>query len=236
MLTSYIWAFMKILRQQNVTFADLLPDEIWTELCAAGRSTSYTDGQLIEERGDARDGISLVSAGEIAVGNIRPDGSFLVSGLLRKGECYGQFTVFLGLPQTHSLWSVGTTQVVFVSQPALTGLLHAWPEIYEALLKLALWRNVEILDFLDAQRRLPLPLRIARLLLASPASSSSPRDIDCRQEDLADTLGVSRVAIGKALKKLAAQGLIEIGYGKITLIDSAGMARRIEAIHSQNAP
>jgi len=220
---------MKILRQDNVTLYDLLPEAVWDELCASGTQNSYNDRQLIEERGDARNGVSLVIAGEIAVGNVRKDGSFLVSGLLRRGECYGQFTAFLGLPQTHSLWAVGQTEVVFVRQSELAELLKLRTVLYQAFLKLALWRNVEILDFLDAQRRLSLPMRIARLLLASPGKGPNRCEIDCRQEDLADTLGVSRVAIGKALKKLCAERLIEIGYGKITLLDREMISQRVTA-------
>lgn len=225
---------MKILRIQNTTLADLLPGAVWDELCAIGAQSAYSDSQLIEERGDAKDGISLVVSGEIAVGIVRRDGSFLVSGLLREGECYGQFTAFLGLPQTHSLWAVGQTEVVFVSASRLASFLNAQPILYEALLKLALWRNVEVLDFLDAQRRLSLPLRIARLLLAAPAKGPDQRVIDCRQEDLADTLGVSRVAVGKALKKLEAERLIGIGYGKIILVDRSRLSRRIEVEQAQD--
>lgn len=225
---------MKILRIRNITLADLLPGTVWDELCAIGTQSAYSDRQLIEERGDAKDGISLVVSGEIAVGNVRRDGSFLVSGLLREGECYGQFTAFLGLPQTHSLWAVGRTEVSFVNAGRLGEFLKAEPALYEALLKLALWRNVEILEFLDAQRRLPLPLRIARLLLAAPAKGQDQSVIDCRQEDLADTLGVSRVAVGKALKKLEAEGLIGIGYGRIALVDRNRLSRRIEVEQAQN--
>jgi CRP-like cAMP-binding protein len=225
---------MKILRIRNTTLADLLPGAVWDELCAIGAQSAYSDSQLIEECGDAKDGISLVVSGEIAVGNIRRDGSFLVSGLLRQGECYGQFTAFLGLPLTHSLWAVGQTEVVFVSASQLVSFLGAQPVLYEALLKLALWRNVEILEFLDAQRRLSLPLRIARLLLAAPAKGPDQNLIDCRQEDLADTLGVSRVAVGKALKKLELERLISIGYGKITVIDRRQLSKRIEVGQAQN--
>lgn len=225
---------MKILRIQNITLADLLPGSVWDELCAIGAKSAYSDSQLIEERGDAKDGISLVVSGEIAVGNIRRDGSFLVSGLLRQGECYGQFTAFLGLPQTHSLWAVGQTEVAFVNASRLAEFLRVQPVLYEALLKLALWRNVEILDFLDAQRKLPLPLRIARLLLAAPAKGPDQLVIDCRQEDLADTLGVSRVAVGKALKKLEKERLIGIGYGKIILVDRRRLSQRIEVEQAQN--
>lgn len=225
---------MKILRMRNITLADLLPGAVWDEMCGIGAQCAYSDSQLIEERGDAKDGISLVVSGEIAVGNVRRDGSFLVSGLLRQGECYGQLTAFLGLPQTHSLWAVGQTEVAFLNASRLASFLNEQPILYEALLKLSLWRNVEILDFLDAQRRLSLPLRIARLLLAAPAEGQDQSVIDCRQDDLADTLGVSRVAVGKALKKLEKERLIGIGYGKIILVDRRRLSQRIEVEQAQN--
>lgn len=220
---------MKILRQENVTLADLLPKSIWDEICRAGRLVRYGDGQLIEERGDVRDGLSLVVSGQVGAGNIRRDGSFLVAALLREGECFGEFSFFLSLGQIHSFWSIGDSEIVFVGRRAMACLLQDRPEIYEALLKLALHRNVEVLEFLDAQRRLSLPVRIARLLLAAPSKGPHKSEVDCRQEDLADTIGVSRVAVGKALKKLAFQGLIEVGYGKVVIQDRVRMAQLVEA-------
>ena len=225
---------MKILRQQNVTLFDLVPDELWALLCTQGVQRDYNDQQLIEEKGDAKNGVSLVISGEVAAGNIDKDGSFLVSALLRKGECYGQLTLFLGLPQTHSLWAVGATRIVFIEGTNLMRFLRKHPELYEALLKLELWRNVEMIDFMDAQRKLPFPMRIARLLLIAPPSEPVGHTIECRQEDLADTLGVSRVAIGKGLQKLMKDGLIKTGYGKVTILDRSRLSRRVNEEQAQS--
>ncbi|MFK8043594.1 Crp/Fnr family transcriptional regulator [Congregibacter sp.] len=224
---------MKILRKQNVTLEDLLPVAIWEALCADGKRRSYVEDQLIADRGEVTSGLILVTSGEIAVGNVRKDGSFLVSGLLRRGDCSGQVTTFLGLPRTHSLWATGDCEVVFINKTTLSSRLDSHPAIYEALLKLALWQNVETLDFLDTHRRLTLPLRIARLILTSPGDDGDADVIECRQEDLADILGVSRVAIGKALKKLQAEELLQIGYGKITLLDREKLHHQAFADHTQ---
>lgn len=42
-------------------------------------------------------------------------------------------------------------------------------------------------------------------------------EIACRQDQLAFSLGVSRVSTGKVLSQLQADGLIQLGYGKIVI-------------------
>ena len=54
------------------------------------------------------------------------------------------------------------------------------------------------------------------------AETSGKRNVVyCRQQDLAFTFGLSRVSIGKSLKKLQDDGLIELGYGCIHFPDPA---------------
>lgn len=220
---------MRILRRKVVTFADLLPDGLWDEICAAGSSRGYSDGQLIQERGEKRIGLSLVNSGQVAAGNVDEGGVFLASALLREGECFGEFTLFLDLPRSHGVWAVGDTRVTFVSRERFERLLEEHPSIYQALLKLALWRNHEILSFLDAQRRLSLSARIIQLLLSAPDDELAAGVIQCRHEDLGLMLGVSRVAIGKALKKLQADGLVRIGYGTIELLEAEELRSLLES-------
>ncbi|MBG53979.1 MAG: hypothetical protein CML99_16425 [Rhodobiaceae bacterium] len=74
-----------------------------------------------------------------------------------------------------------------------------------------------MMEFMDAQRRLSLQVRLARLLLASVEPGTASASVECRQEDLAFMLGVSRVAAGKALKKIQAAGLVRLGYGRIEI-------------------
>lgn len=214
---------MRILRQKVVTFADLLQDGLWDKLCAAGSSRRFFDGQLIQQRGDTRAGLSLINSGQVAAGNTDKGGVFLASALLREGECFGEFTLFLGLPRSHSLWAQGEAVVTVIRKDRFTRLLGDHPQIYDALLKLSLWRSHEILSFLDAQRRLSLSARIVQLLLSAPEDELATGIVRCRQEDLGLMLGVSRVAIGKALKRLQSDGLLKVGYGTIVMPNIAGL-------------
>jgi CRP-like cAMP-binding protein len=219
---------MKILRGKTAAFRELLPEGLWETICREGSHKRFEDGQLIQDRGDKRVGLSLVNAGQIAGGKVDEGGVFIASVLLREGECFGEFTLFLGLPRSHSLWSVGNSEVTFINQERFARLLARYPQIYEALLKLWLWRSHEVLSYLDVQRRYSLAGRIIRLLLSASDEELNAGAVRCRQEDLGYMLGVSRVAIGKALKRLQSDGLLKIGYGEIALTNSNELRRRLE--------
>lgn len=219
---------MRVLRAKTRTLYDLLPQPLLDLMLATGTSRKFKDGQIIQQRGDERQGVSILTSGQIVAGNAGADGSFLVSALLRPGETFGEFTVMAGLPHTHTLWSQGETTVTFIKGALMKRLMDEEPEIGHALLTIALLRNHELLEFLDAQRRLTLPIRIAQLLLTSVDPKASSDTVECRQEDLAVMMGVSRVATGKALKRLERDGMVQLGYGRIDLPDVQGLIAMVE--------
>jgi len=85
-------------------------------------------------------------------------------------------------------------------------------------------RTHSLLELLDAMRRLPLRERTAKVLLNLVNANESENLIECRQSDLAATLGVTRASLNKALQQLAELELIELGYGKIELSNNRALS------------
>ncbi len=212
---------MKVLRPKTKTLSETLSPDTFDKLISSGSTKKYADGQIIQDRGDKRPGLTIVTAGEVVAGNVGHDGSFLTSALLRPGETFGEQTLFSDLRRTHTLWAQGPAEITFVSAKAFFTLLDEEPNIARALLTLMVQRNYEMMDFIDAQRRFSLKARVARLLLATAEEANNQATIECRQEDLAFMLGVSRVAAGKALKLLQDEGLVALRYGRIDIRDVA---------------
>lgn len=212
---------MNLLRANSLTLSDLLPATLMDEIRQSGRKVGYADGQLIQQRGDAKTAFSIVESGQVLAGNVGADGTFLTAVLLNPEDHFGEFTLFAGLPRTQNLWAVGETVINHIAGADFQALFDREPALPRALLMISLRRVHFLVEFLDGQRRLPLPVRIAYLLLTS--LEDEPRrgshEVTCRQEDLAYMLGVSRVAVGKALKSLAADGLVVRRYGNIVLPD-----------------
>ena len=214
---------MKVLRPKTKTLRDLLPAEVMGRLLSIGSTKRYVDGQIIQDRGDRRAGLTIVKAGQVVAGNVGQDGSFLSSALLRAGETFGEQTLFSDLRRTHTLWAHGPAEITFVNAKAFFRMFDEEPSIARALLTLTVQRNYEMMNFIDSQRRFSLRARVARLLLATVDADENQSSIECRQEDLAFMLGVSRVATGKALKRLQEKDLVKLRYGRIDINNIRGL-------------
>jgi len=205
-------------------FMSMLPASVAENLKQTATLMHYADGQLIQNRGDAKPGISIVKSGSAQGGVYGEDGAFVMAFVLGPGQIFGEFTMYAGLPRTHDMIAMGPTDIYQLSASRFTKLYEREPAISLAMLSTALIRTHLLLEILDAMRRLPVRERTAKILLTMMQSAGSSSAFKCRQSDLAFTLGVSRMSLSTALKQLTALGLIETGYGEVRLPDPDRMA------------
>ena len=67
------------------------------------------------------------------------------------------------------------------------------------------------------------------------AQPSGTTQIQCKQQEMADTLGVSRVSMSSALSRLVDLNLIELGYAEIRLVSLEGLEEWISE-HCSTTP
>lgn len=217
-----------LLRGKAPKLSDLLDPDILEDLYQLASVVSYEDGQLVQLRGDAKPGLSIVKSGQVVAGNVGADGSLLMTTVIQTGDCFGEFTLFAGLPRTHDIYSFGPSQVCHIPKPKFLKVFAEKPELAEVMLTLALYRNHGLLEYLDNLRRQPLLVRTAQLINSNIRSKTEYYEVETRQDQLAFTLGVSRVSVGKALSTLQKDGLIELGYGKIKIPSTTIFRRWLE--------
>jgi CRP/FNR family transcriptional regulator len=216
---------LNLLQSSFPTLEELLAPELMAEIRQQGRRVRYGNGELIQLRGEAPTGFAIVQMGQVIAGTEGADGSFLTAALLSPGDHFGEPALFAGLPRLQNLRAIGETEILHIPARRFLQVFEREPDVGRALLTIALRRIHFMMEFMDGQRRWPLPVRIAHLLLTSVENRELARrhTIHCRQEDLAGILGVSRVAVSKALKSLQADGLVTMGYGSIELADVQAM-------------
>lgn len=202
----------------------MLPPGMFERLCASGTRMSYTDGALVQARGDVRPGLSIVREGAVQIGNPGLDGSFVITSILGPGHCFGEMTLFGDLPRTHDAVAKGATLIDHVSPAAYERFAEANPALTRAIMTMMARRLHTLLEFADDLRRLPLKVQLAKLLLATVRDGR----VEATQEELAARFGVSRVAIGTALRMLEGEGLVNRGYAGIDVPDSAVLGRWID--------
>jgi CRP/FNR family cyclic AMP-dependent transcriptional regulator len=200
---------------QDAPLTGLLPPDLTQRLRDAGRPVRYADGRLIHARGDDKPGFSLVRSGAVRLVKPRADGGELTLAVIGPGFGIGEATLFAGAPRAYDAYAAGDTVIDQISKRAFDRILDDDPRLARAMLSSLTRRLYSALSFLDDVRSLPLIVRAAKLIAGMNASAGTPGQIVCRQSDLAFTLGVSRVSIGKALTELQNHGLIRLCYGVI---------------------
>lgn len=198
----------------------LLPEPLQARLFEAASAVDYDDGETIHSRGDIKPGLSIIRSGSVRFAIPGADGSYLASSILGPGHCFGEATLFARLPRTHDAIAVDATVIAQISKTRFDRIFDEEPDLARLMLVATTQRLYSVLDFMDDLRRLPLPVRTAKLIAAMARSAKQASEVECSQSDLAFTFGVSRVSIGKALGRLQNEGLIRLGYGRIAIPDT----------------
>ncbi len=207
----------------------LLPGPLAARLSAAASVIDYDDGETIHSRGDAKPGLSIIRSGAVRFATPGADGSYVTTSILGPGHCFGEATLFARLPRAYDAVAVGRTAIEQISKPRFDRIFDEEPALARALVVAMTQRLYSVLDFLEDVRRLPLDVRTAKLIAGMARSAKQTKEIECNQSDLAFTLGVSRVSIGKALARLQDEGLITLGYGRIGVPDRKNLSDWIAA-------
>ncbi|GJL95995.1 MAG: hypothetical protein DHS20C05_24000 [Hyphococcus sp.] len=199
--------------------SDLLSEPLRAQLSSVANHVRYHDGKLIHSRGEVKPGLSIIQTGAVRFANPGIDGAYATTSTLGAGHCFGEATLFARLPRTYDAIAVGDTVIEQITKPKFDRLFVAEPELARALLISTTRRLYGALEFLDDLRNLPLDVRTAKLLASMLAASRKEGVVQCTQTDLAFTLGVTRVSVGTALRKLQKEGILTLHYGRIKTPD-----------------
>lgn len=156
---------------------------------------------------------SIIAPEHHAVAIVAGDGRWIGADAFKFGENLFRYTTLV------------TTTATIV--PACVILEQAPRNLLLAVLK-----SIS-LDWCTAASVASLPsadLRRRVLLLLFDVGRLHPRpEIEIRQQDLADLVGVSRQTLNPVLKELESQGLISIGYREILIADPSRLDRALRA-------
>jgi CRP/FNR family cyclic AMP-dependent transcriptional regulator len=211
-----------------------LPSGPLGELFASGRPQRLRPGAIVFSEGDVSGRVVLVLGGRLKVSTFSADGRETVLGFRTRGDVLGELAAIDGEPHGANVTVTAPTDVVVLQSDRFIAELRARPEVMLALL-----RSV-IVRLRDADRKrgefasLSADGRIAERLieLAGPAAADGgggrgDLSIAITQAELAGWVGCSREAANKALGRFADLGLVEIGRGRLTILDLEGLRRSV---------
>ena len=153
------------------------------------------------------------------------------------GQWFGEVSLFTGAPHPYDTRAVELTDVLVVSAAAFHRLVAERPAYLMELTRLVSMRCRLALDWIDETILLPLPMRLARRLIAAketygqsgqPGQPGQPGhrghpagavSLRISQEDLSHMLGVSRQSVNRQLKEWESREILRLRYGTVTVLD-----------------
>ncbi len=213
--------------QRTYQFAEIGPTRaegaIFDLLITAGRRHGFADGAQLIHRGDQAKGFWLIATGHVMACRFGREGERILYGVLGPGDLIGELACFGGVTQQVNAIAEGDVEAVWLDIAQMDQLLSAEPQLARWLLNSFANKLRAALNRIEGDHSLPADARIARVLADLAANDGA--ELDITQQELADHVGVSRVTIGQALARFAAEGLIARGYGKIQVINIGEMTR-----------
>ncbi|WP_369026607.1 Crp/Fnr family transcriptional regulator [Qipengyuania sp. RANM35] len=177
----------------------------------------FGDGQIIQQRGERADGFWLIEEGSVMVGQFLPEGEFRAVALLGPGDSYGELAVFAGKPRIVDAVSRGNSRVRLIAARPFLEALSNYPASTRALLGALSEQLQDTLAQLAGLRRGTNPQRLAAILANMASDQDQPASVVVTQQELADLLGVTRATANAALRELQKLGLVQRGYGSVTI-------------------
>ncbi|MGY2702832.1 Crp/Fnr family transcriptional regulator [Nocardioides sp. HB32] len=199
---------------------------------SAARRRSYGRGDVLVHEGDPSDSLHLVSSGRLAVRVSTSGGENATLNLLGPGDYFGELSLLEGSPPVRSATIVALedAETLSLSAAEFRDLRRRHPAANQLLLFL-MARRVEELSarLLEAMydgldRR--VHRRLAELAGMYGDGRPGPVVVPLTQEHLAELVGGTRPSVNQVLQRLVAQGVVELGRGRVVVLDRGWLEDR----------
>jgi CRP-like cAMP-binding protein len=203
------------------------PAAIAEALLDHGRLVRLEAGQWAQAEGDERSGLFILIDGTFHSYCQAPGDREVMIGVTGAGSILGHATRFSGGPRLVTAVCAEPSLVLEVSERALDEIAAAWPQIWRAIAESSYAGLRRAIGFAVEAIALPPRQRLASRLLA--AATRRPAEtapvVRLSQQMLAETVGLTRKTVNQYLAAFEADGLVQVGYGAVTLLDPEGLRR-----------
>lgn len=210
---------------------ELLSPELEAALRARAMRRKLARNEVLFTYGSSPEALFCVERGRVRFSVTAASGREAVLSVLEPGQWFGEVSLFMDAPRVYDARAVVDCEVLMVPARAFHAIVDDHPAFLMELTRLICRRYRWALEWIDETILQPLPVRLARRLLAAQHAHtlSAPADrnaaLQLSQEDLGHMLGVSRQSINRQLKEWEGQRILRLHYGHITFLDQDALRR-----------
>jgi CRP-like cAMP-binding protein len=203
-------------------FQDLSEEEI-EEIDRATTVTTCRRGKILYMPEDTSEVLFLLKEGSIQLYRISPDGKKLVISTVGPGAVFGEMAL-IGQGMHNSFAEATEDSVLYVmGRNDVQRLLLTKPRVALRIFEVLGKRLREAEERMEEIGFRGIPARLASLLLQLAEEQGQDTITGYTHQDLGEQIGTYRETTTQTLNTFKAQGLIEIGRKRITLLDRPGL-------------
>jgi CRP/FNR family cyclic AMP-dependent transcriptional regulator len=215
---------------EHVPLLNVLPEEGRRLVLERCRPRRFASRSVVFNEGEQGDELFIVVSGRAVVQASTLDGEAATFAMLGPGQTFGEIALIdTRHKRTGTVIAVGELETLVLRREDFTVLRDRFPAI-DRLLVEALAMQVERLSrHLLESLFVPVEQRIVRRLIAVAGLYGGLEPgivVPLTQEDLAGLAGSTRPTVNSVLRRLAADGAVLLGRGKIEVVDPAIIRRR----------
>jgi CRP/FNR family transcriptional regulator len=213
----------------TVPFLERLPAEVIQAIMAGAQLRRYAPGEIIFLEGEPTAGLFLVEAGDVRISRYSREGREYILNVFHRGDTFNHVSVLDGGPNPATAMAHTATQVWRITRQELQSIAGRYPALAWAIAGSMARQTRYLLSIVQDLSMRDVRGRLANLLLeqarAAERGESPPL---LTQEEMASKLGTVREVVGRALRSLAAEGMIEFNRHRIVILDRERLAAEAE--------
>jgi len=208
---------------KTVSYFSNLDDAALVLVARSAIRRVYDEGQVILLEGEPCAGLYIVESGWLKAIKIGLDGREQVLQTLGAGDAFNAISVFTDVPNQATVTALENSQVWIVRREVLLSMMDAHPALARQVVKDLAGRVMYLVRMVEDLSLRSVEARLARLILEQAEGEAVQRQRWATQAEMAARLGTVPDVVNRALRKLAAAGLIHVERQQIRILDGEGL-------------
>lgn len=206
---------------QEIPFFAALDQGALADVARQMRRCIYRPGEYIVLEGEQPLGVFFVYRGRVRLSRTAPDGREQVLAMIGVGENFNAVSLFDDRPNLTTARAMSSVRCLVLPRAALVALIRQHPDLAFAVLHDLAGQLRELVVLVEDLAFRSVRERLARQLLQEASAGAA----ELTHQELAERTGTVREIAGRALRRLAQEGLVRLERGRVIVLDRDGLAR-----------
>ena len=228
----YFTSVIPLSELRDIPFFAALDERTLADIARQMQICDYRPGQYILLEGEQPPGLFFVRRGRVRLSRTAPDGREQVLAMIGSGENFDAVPLFDDRPNLTTARAMSPVHCLLLPRAALLALLRKHPDLALAALREMAGQLRELVVLVEDLAFRSVRERLARQVLQEAAEGAA----ELTQQELAERTATVREIAGRALRRLAQEGLVRLERGRVIVLDRAGLARIVEGRATTSLP